>query len=227
MNTSEDPGYLESDVDAAIGDDRMLAAIDVYARDQIPMKRVLAWVAGDGRAAAFPDRLGLNMVALARLIHEVAKRIRSGEIQVPPRVAQGFADFYATKEGELDPEEAGIGAFKFSGFENFPPLKHPLGVRRQSFDEEDVQALVNDGYMLACFDAFRQNIIDIFEAQRRMFGSILEYQLPRNLSFWAFRWLAQEVADRIDGNRVTLPAGLRSIHPSAYAAPIVEPEEKE
>jgi hypothetical protein len=213
------PGYTEADIEEMINNRRFLAAVHSYALGRLTIGQAISSSAGY-RVPAAPEKFRHNLTAYWRFIHEIAKRIVSGRIAIPPGLEREYADIYAARVPELWRNR--LGSYTFSELESMPVEVSPLPVRRQSFEEEDIRALLSDPLILACIDAYGQGMGSFNEAVRRMFGDANFH--PRNLSGQAFLGLAFEVIQRIKDGRIALAPSLRDQHPSAYVSQIQREE---
>lgn len=205
------PGYTETDIHELVKDRRLLAAIDAYAHDRLTMGQAMVLVA----PPLLPARFKNNFVVYQRAIHEIAKRILDRRITVPAELHDEYPSIYSEPPPEIPAHlDTGARAYKFSTLEAMPAEVSPLAVRREQFNEDDIQELLKDPKILACIDAYGQQLMSFFEARQRMFGD-LRY-LPRNLSDMALLDLALEVIKRIRDGRIVAPPSLRDDYAFAY-----------
>jgi hypothetical protein len=204
----------EADIEALVSDPQTLAAIDAYARDEITLHQTIA-LAAEGRDFLVPKQYHANLVQYLRLIHEIARRIRSNRIAVS-------SDTRGRLSGPgrllpLTPSDPPLHVYKyaFSKNESLPDELNALIVRRDCYDEDDISALIADLRFLALADSLRQGIINRIEFWIR-FSSRKSIYPPRRLSQQAFRDVIDEVGARMADGRIALPADLRAKYEFAY-----------
>ena len=205
------PGYSETDIEMFIKDPRVVAAVHAYAHDRLTIGQVMAIARPSPQEVLLPRWFKSHVLAYARMINEVARRIFAGQIQMTDRAWQEYAELQSQFGSETP---SNLAAYKFSELEGMAPELNPYTARRESFNETDIEELIKVPRVLACLDAYCQGITSFAEAKRRMFGN--ERYFPRALSHPALLHLAFEVCERIKSGRIAVPTSFRNDFSFAY-----------
>lgn len=213
MRTEDNLDYSEEDIQELMKDRRFLAAVHNYALDRLTLGQTITMAAS--KLPLLPERFNLSLLRYERAIHEVARRVVTGQVDIPKDLSEEYAEIYL-ETTTVAPPGLDIGApkFRFSELEKLSPQMSPLTVRRRSFNEDDIRELKNDIRFLACMDAFHQGIISLRDVVERITGD--GAYPPRLLSYEAFRGLAHEVMRRVESGAIVMPSTLRENCAFAY-----------
>jgi hypothetical protein len=204
-------GYTDADIQELIEDRRLLAAVDAYAHDRLTMGQAMVLSA----PPLIPARFGSNLVVYQRAIHEIALRILAGTIAVPVKLQEEYPAIYSEQPPKVPWHlHTGARVYKFSELESMSAEVSPLTNRRDWFNEEDIREVTKDPKILACIDAYGQQLMNFAEARLRMFGDLNYF--PRGLSDSALLDLALEVVRRIRDGRIVLAPSLRDDYAIVY-----------
>jgi hypothetical protein len=215
-----DPGFTEEDIQALVALPKFLAAARGYAEDLIPMGWATSEISRKKQARQFPEKFQLNNVITGRAFHEIARRIRHGVLVVSPEIVASFPEFTGRPDGVSDEDWMLWPFFTYSEMEAAPPDLKPFRMTYETYDDEDFSEIVKDEHLLACIDAYRQNIITLGEATFRRFGDIAAFGshwAPRTLSVHAYWCLVCEIGDRMDKGQMLPDPTWRQRFPDAYA----------
>ncbi len=201
--------YTEEVLEAAVNDQRFIAAAHAYSLNLISLGLALSLVPRGQSKLPSP-------FAFTRLFHEVATRINDGRIALPPNLRDDHPDLYNPPKDmtvlagyEGPPFSLGFG--ELNGPDEFARY---LALRRWKFNEFDVEEMIKDELFLACMDSWRKGLISGGDAREMLFPDLKN--LPRDLSESAYLWLQTEVTRRIVAGELALPPGLPDKYPTAY-----------
>jgi hypothetical protein len=213
-------GYSERDIRDALKSEHLMAVVHAYSMDRFTMglAKFLIDQRNDPTVLEVRRRIfsHAGTWGFSHLIHELAKRIRAGTIHVPATVAADFPGVYqATPPADLTLlHNSGLLVFKFSDFEGMSRDESPFTVWRDTFTEEDLQALIKDRRFLAGIDAMAKGIVGWGTVRDQIMGGANHG--PRDLSAIGLTRLGFEVYDRVQSVAIQVPPELRQEFPEAY-----------